>query len=206
MNEKDKNEILSLSQDLGELALDSILKDGLFKDLPLIGSVFSVSKLLLSVNDRMLLVRLIHFINDLNLKTQEEIDDFKAKFFKNEDYSKIGSKLLLIIEKADSATKIKWLAKCLRLFIDQEIDKKHFLRMSSIINSAYTEDVEKISIFNKRAEITSFNDLIETYILDHLFSLGLLESHGFDGGTNGENSGTIYALNEFGCIMNQKIV
>ena len=158
MNEKDKNEILSLSQDLGELALDSILKDGLFKDLPLIGSVFSVSKLLLSVNDRMLLVRLIHFINDLNLKTQEEID------------------------------------------------KKHFLRMSSIINSAYTEDVEKISIFNKRAEITSFNDLIETYILDHLFSLGLLESHGFDGGTNGENSGTIYALNEFGCIMNQKIV
>lgn len=207
MNEEEKNEILSLSQNLGEFALDSLLKDGLFKDLPLIGSVLSVGKLLLSVSDRMLLVKLIHFINDLDLKSHEEIDDFKEKYFKNEDYTKIGSKILLIIEQSDNATKIEWLAKSLRLFIDQELNKGQFLRIASIINSAFIEDVEKISIFNQRAEITSENDLIETYTLDHLFSIGLLESHGYDGGSSdGKNSGTIYALNEFGLIMTQKII
>ncbi len=64
-----------------------------------------------------------------------------------------------------------------------------------------------ITIFEKRNEITTQNDIIETYILDHLFSIGLLESHGIDGSDPaGLNSGTIYALNSFGVIMKEKII
>jgi len=207
VNETEKGEILSLSKDLGETAIDSLLDDGIFKDIPFIGTGISVVKLLKSASDRILLTKIIHFINDLNLKNQEEIDKFKEKYFKDSDHKKIGSKVLLILERADNATKIKWLAKSLRLYVDRDIDKQQFLRISSIINSGYTEDVQKIKIFDKRDEITSENDLIDTYILDHLFSIGLLESHGFDGGdAAGLNSGTIYALNNFGKIMKEKIV
>ncbi|MGZ2372027.1 hypothetical protein ACXR6G_19825 [Ancylomarina sp. YFZ004] len=207
MNEIEKTEILSLSKDLGETAIDSLLDDGLFKDIPFIGAGISVVKLIKSASDRILLTKIIHFINNLNLKNQVEIDEFKENYFKNSDYKKIGSKILLILERADNATKIKWLAKSLRLFIDNDLDKKQFLRLSSIINSAYTEDVQQIKIFDQRAEITSQNDLIDTYILDHCFSIGLLESHGLDGGGVARvNSGTIYALNSFGKIMKEKII
>ena len=207
MNETEKNEILSLSKDLGETAIDSLLDDGIFKDVPFIGTGISIVKLIKSASDRILLTKIIHFINDLNLKNQGEIDEFKEKYFKDSDYSKIGSKVLLILERADNSTKIKWLAKSLRLYVNRELEKQKFLRITSIINSAYTEDVEQIKIFDQREEITSQNDIIETYILDHLFSIGLLENHGFDGGdAEGLNSGTIYALNNFGKIIKEKII
>lgn len=207
MNETEKNEILSLSKDLGELAIDSLLDDGLFKDIPFIGTGISVVKLMKSASDRILLIKIIHFINDLDLKSPTEISEFKEKYFKDKDYKKIGSKILLILERADNLIKIKWLAKCLRLFVNKELSKLQFLRISSIINSAYIEDVEQISVFDIREEITSQNDLIDSYILDHLFSIGLLISHGFDGGdATGINSGTVYALNEFGKILKEKII
>ncbi len=207
MYELEKQEILSLSKDLGETAIDSLLNDGIFKDIPFIGAGISVVKLIKSASDRILLSKIICFINELNLKNQDEIDEFKEKYFKDSDYNQIGSKVLLILERADNITKIKWLAKSLRLFVDRGLDKQQFLRISSIINSAYTEDVKQIMIFDKRKEITSHNDLIETYILDHLFSIGLLENHGFDGGdAAGLNSGTIYTLNNFGKIIKEKII
>ena len=207
MNETERKEILSLSKNLGEIAIDSLLDDGLFKDVPFIGSGISIAKLIKSVSDRILLSKIIHFLNDLNLKNQKEIDEFKHKYFKDSNYKEIGSKVLLILERADNAYKIKWLAKSLRCFVDGELSRQQFLRLSSIINSAYSEDVLQMSAFNKRAEITSQNDLIDTYVLDHLFSIGLIESHGFDAGdAAGVNSGTIYALNDFGRIMKEIII
>jgi hypothetical protein len=207
MNETEKNELLSLSNNLGEVGLDSLLEEGLFKDLPIVGTGISIAKLINSVSDRILLAKIIHFINDLDLKSQEEVDRFKEKYFKINDYNKIGSKILLILERADNLTKIKWLAKSLRFFIDSEISKEEFLRISSIINSAFVEDVSQIAVFDKRMNITSQNDLIDTYILNHLFSVGLLENLGFDGGdSSGVNSGTIYALNKFGRFMKEKII
>jgi len=207
MENKIKKEILSLSTNLGESALDSILSDGIFKDIPVVGSLISLGKLTYSISDYFLLTRIIHFINGLDLKTQDEIDKFKRKYFKDKDYNKIGSKILLAIEKADDQKKLKWLAKCFRHYFDRKITRSNFLRLTTIITNAFVEDVEKLKVFDEREEITSENDIIETYILDQLFSLGLLETHGFDAGDiSGVNSGNIYALNEFGKIVKDKIL
>ncbi len=207
MKKNEKNELISIGTDLGEIALDSILKDGLFKDIPFLSIGISVDRLMQSASDRILLAKIIQFINDLNLKSQQEIDEFKYKYLADKDYKNIGSKILLALNLADNELKIKWLAKSLRLFIDKKISKNEFQRISSIVNRAYVEDVRNITVFDLRSEITAENDLIDTYILDHLFSIGLLESHGFDGGdASGKDSGTIYALNKFGKLIKEKII
>ncbi|WP_418637632.1 hypothetical protein [Winogradskyella sp.] len=208
MNEIEKEEILSISKELGEASLDSLLEDGIFKDIPFVGTGISVVKLIHSASDRILLTKIIHFINELELKNEQEIKEFKAKYFKYTDYDRIGSKILLTLERVDNLNKIKWLARSLRLFIGKEITKTEFLRLTSIINSAYVEDVLKIVAFDERDKITSTNDIIvERYALEHLFSIGLVGNFGFDSGTiGGENSGTIYSLNEFGKIMRNRII
>jgi hypothetical protein len=207
MENKTKEELLSLSTNLGETALDSILSDGIFKDIPGISSLISVGKLTHSISDYFLFTRIIHFINELNLKNQQEIDELKRKYFSDKDYKKIGSKILLTIERTDDQKKIKWLAKCFRLFLDKTIIKAEFIRLTSILNNAYVDDLEKIIVFDKREEITTHNDLVESYILDHLFSIGLLETFGIDGGNaGGENSGTIYGLNIFGQKIKDLII
>jgi hypothetical protein len=207
MDDKTKNELLALSSNFGEIALDSILSDGIFRDIPVVGSLISLSKLTYSISDYFLLTRIIHFVNELDLKSQSDIDELKIKYFKDDDYIKIGSKILLAIEKSDDQRKLKWLAKCFRLLLDKQISKSTFMRLTSIINNVFAEDIEQILIFNQRKEITSSNDIIETYVLDQLFSAGLLESRGFDGGDiSGNNSGTIYALNNYGKIIMEKLL
>ncbi len=199
MDKKSKDELLALSTNLGENALDSIISDGIFKEFTIIGPIISLWKLTRSIYDYFLFSRIILFINELDLKNQNEIDELKRIYFKDNDHKKIGAKLLLTLEKADDIKKIKWLAKCFRLFLDKIIIKGEFMKLTSIINNAYVEDVEKIIVFDQRQEITSQNDIIETYVLDHLFSIGLLTNLGFDGGEySGQNSGAVYCLNAFG--------
>jgi hypothetical protein len=207
MGNKTKDELISLSTNLSETALDSIMAEGIFKDIPVIGSMISVGKLIYSISDYFLFTRIIHFINELDLKNQQDVDDLKRKYFSDNDYNKIGSKILLTLERSDDQKKIKWLAKCFRLFLDKFIIKDEFMRLTSILNNSYVSDLEKIIVFDKRKNITSHNDLVETYVLDHLFSIGLLESHGFDGGNaTGENAGTIYGLNKFGQKIKDLII
>ena len=74
LNETEKTEILSISKNLGEIGLDSLLGDGLFKDVPFISTGLSVTKLIRSVSDRILLTKIIHFINELGLKNQDEVN------------------------------------------------------------------------------------------------------------------------------------
>lgn len=207
MNSIEKTELQNLSGNLGEILIDSILVEGIFKELPLFATLTSVAKLTASVSDRILLKKLEVFINNLNIKSDEEIEEFKEKYFKVSDYKRIGEKLLLSLERADSSIKISWLSKILLLLLSKEIQRSDFMRLSSIITGCYISDVSKITVFSERNEIRSSNTLIETYSLDHLYSVGLIETRGFDGGNAaGENSGTIYGLNHFGEIFLKKII
>jgi hypothetical protein len=198
-DKESKTQLLDLSSGLGEAALDSLLKDGLFKDIPVIGSLISIGRLTRSVTDALLLTRILCFVNELHLKSQEQIDEFKGKYFQDENYKEIGSKLLFALERADDARKIKWQAKLIRLMIDRKIDRAKFLRLVSIINNCFAGDAEQITVFQRLKRITSNNESIQSYVLDHLFSIGFLDSAGIDGGDmSGKNSGTVYELNEFG--------
>ncbi len=197
-----KSELVALSTNLGEVAIDSIISDGIFKDVPVIGTCVSIGKAVNSFSNYRIIKNIIKFINELDTKSNEEIEKLKEKHFRDNDYPKIGEKIFYVLEKADDDKKIKWLAECFRRFLDGTIDKTQFMRLSSIINNTYVDDAEQILIFEAHEVLTSNNDFIESYVLDHLYSVGLLESLGFDGGDfEGNNSGTRYGLNPFGRIL-----
>ncbi len=205
MDKDSIKEIASISSDLSEVALDSILKDGIFKDIPVIGSLISIGNLSKSLFDRILLTKILTFLGELDLKNQDEIDSFKENYFKDKDYQYIGSKILLTIEKADELLKVRWLAKLFRGYIDNKYDRLEFLRLISIINSCYVTDVQRIIVFMEHDKLVSNNPHVESYILEHLFSIGLLSNVGFDGGNarDDDSGGNIYKLNNFGkAILN----
>ena len=47
-----KDEIASLIADFGEFTLDSFIQDGIIKDLPIVGSAFSIVKIGVDIRDR----------------------------------------------------------------------------------------------------------------------------------------------------------
>lgn len=46
------DEIMSLTTDIGEVTLDSFMQDSFIKDLPIVGSAFSMIKMSADIHDR----------------------------------------------------------------------------------------------------------------------------------------------------------
>lgn len=60
------SDLQSVTIDLAETFSDTLLNDGLLKDIPIIGTIVGLTKTAISLNDRLLIKKLIYFISELN--------------------------------------------------------------------------------------------------------------------------------------------
>ena len=58
--------IADVGIEFAELGIDSILSDGILKDIPIVGTIVGVGKLAHNVHDRNLLRQTLPFINEFN--------------------------------------------------------------------------------------------------------------------------------------------
>ena len=209
MNTEVKECATDLTTDISELVVDSFLNDGLLKDIPIVGVGVKVIKLGTSISDMILLNKLKIFMENINIVSENDIEKFKEKMTNDKYRNDIGIKLLNIIDKIDEYAKIKWIAIVFLDYLDRNIDKDFFFRITTIINDTFLQDIINLKVFEKKAEILSNNKVIESYVLHQLFSHGLLDNAGMDGGfieDNESESGTIYTLNKFGDYILKKLL
>jgi len=64
-----KDEIMSLLTDFGEFTLDMFLQDGIIKDIPIVGSGFSMVKISADIRDRIFMEKLKSFIENIEMNT-----------------------------------------------------------------------------------------------------------------------------------------
>jgi hypothetical protein len=205
------NNITDLTVDIGEVVIDSFLNDGLLKDIPILGTGIKIIRISTNISDALLLNKLKLFMENLNIIKQDDVEKFKEKMNNDKFQKEVGIKLLNIIDKADEYIKIKWIAKVFLDYLDKKINKEFFYRIITIINNAFVQDILKLRCFEIKKEILSNNKVVESYILHQLFSNGLLNNHGLDGGifteTNEEgDNGTIYTVNDFGNYILRKLL
>lgn len=67
---------LNLVSDITEASMDSILSDGLLKEIPIIGSVVNLIKVGLTIKDRLFFKKLIIFLREI-----EKVDHKKRQKF-----------------------------------------------------------------------------------------------------------------------------
>lgn len=72
MSQSITEECSELVSSIAEVTLDSVLEDGLLKDIPIIASAISVYKLGTSLRERHELLKLYHFVKSLNNGVQDE--------------------------------------------------------------------------------------------------------------------------------------
>ena len=53
---------VSLASEYSEIALDSILQDGILKDIPVINTIIGISKASIAIRDRLLIKKLFNFL------------------------------------------------------------------------------------------------------------------------------------------------
>lgn len=137
------SDLTGITKDFLEIGVDSVLNDGLLKDIPIINTVQSIAKLGLNIRDRLFLKKIIHFLYnakdisaDLRKETIDKINN--SKKYK----TAVGEKLLFIIDRADEIEKAEYNARLFSYLLKGTIDYDDFIRASEAINKASIPDLK----------------------------------------------------------------
>lgn len=135
------SELTKVSGELIEVGIDSILKNGLLKDIPVINVLSGMWNTGVAIRDYRFTNKLLLFLHEssklpleqrLQLIENLEDDDFQKE---------AGEKLIAIIDNLESSSKAILMGKLLNLFGQKVITKDEFWRVSFIIEKLPTSDI-----------------------------------------------------------------
>ncbi len=127
-----------------ELGIDSLMKDGILKEIPIIRILVGLINSTQNISNRLFLKKIISFLRgiseipaDKRKKMIDKID--KSKKYKN----KVSEKLLFIIEHCEDDVKSEYIAHLFKSFIKEEATYDEFINGTSIINRLTTADFNR---------------------------------------------------------------
>jgi hypothetical protein len=137
------SDLQNVTISLAEVFADSLMEDGIAKDIPIIGTVIGLGKATMGIKESLFLKKIIYFISELRnisaVKRYEMIEkiDSSGKF-----RTRIGEKLLYIIDKCDDHEKSQIIARFFSSFLLETISYDEFLRASHIVDQIILEDLK----------------------------------------------------------------
>lgn len=160
--------------DLSETTIDSLLKDGVLKDIPIIGILFGIAKTTLTVQDKLFTKKLMVFLLQLKKTSNESRKKQIEKIENDNEYkTKVGEKLLYIIDKCEDHEKAKYIGKLFQCFIEEKIEYDNFLRASRSIELTYLGDLKRfIKDKWKDMAMEEGGDLLGAGLMDAIYSSG----------------------------------
>jgi hypothetical protein len=169
-------EASSIATNLLEIGLDSIMEEGLLKEVPILSTVVSLFKIGQSIKDRHQIKKLLNFIVALN---NGIIDEEKREYYKNvvkDDPQKRKKELeyiLISIDRYINSNKAQLLAKFYLAYLDQKIDWNFFAKASEILDRFLPGDYDTL----QERSWTAIDDIQVSDSLIRLMSLGLVIVH-----------------------------
>ena len=138
------SDLQNITIDLAETFSDALLEDGLLKDIPIIGTIVGLTKVAISLNERLLIKKLLYFISELNNIDQEKRNKLISEIDNSEkERVKVGEKLLFIIDKSEDHITAKYIAIIFKAFLNEQISYSEFLRCSTIIQKIFIQDLDE---------------------------------------------------------------
>ena len=139
---KDSN-LQNVTISLAEIFADSLMEDGIAKDVPIIGTVIGIGKTAIGIKESLFLKKIIYFISELRNISTEKRNAMIEKIDNSGKFStKVGEKLLYIIDKCDDHEKTQIIARLFSAFLLEKINYDEFLRASHIIDQVMIDDLK----------------------------------------------------------------
>lgn len=189
-NELLQKKIFENCTEIAKYSYDEFLSDEVLKDFPIVGSFIKTGKVLLSIPDKLLMIKLLYFMDGLRKnsipynKRLEFCDQIKSSSKKSQ---KVGFDLLNIIERSDELTKVKIISEAFSWCLSGRIDYSTFLRLSHGVNLTFSSDL--LGLKNIENETTKENLVISGFVTIRT-------------GSTWEDVGTnYYDLNKFGELI-----
>lgn len=167
--------LVDIGVDFFELGIDSILQDGLLKDIPIVGTIVGVGKFAQNVHDRNLLRQSLVFINEFNNGhiAPEKIAKHRIKLQQNPHFreEEIG-RVLILLNKNMDMIKSLYEAKFYVAYVDEQISWTDFCELCDITDRLFISDISSLREAYLNNGISEQMEI--SYKHDRLISVGLL--------------------------------
>ncbi len=163
--------------DIAELGLDSILDDGLLKDIPLLSTAVAVFKFGSKVKYAHEIKKLARFVTSFNknIMSRDDIHRYKETKFNNPQSIKHELEyLLIVIEKYLEYEKPELLAKLYLEYLDSNFDWNTFCAYSVVIDNILLQDIALLREFKGKKGLRK-GDIRDIASILRLASMGLIE-------------------------------
>lgn len=150
-----KEDTVSIAGDIAEVGLDSILEDGLLKDIPIVSVAVAIYKIGTSLKERHNLKKLSIFIGEINRRIcdDQKREEYKARFQSNDKFRNQEIEyLLVLIDRYISYDKPTMLAKLYIAYLDGIIIWEEL--------TMYAEVVDRFFLLDFRTLISDADEII----------------------------------------------
>lgn len=131
----------NLAIDLTELGIDSLLNEGIIRDIPVISSLVNLAKFGANIHDKLFIKKILSFLvglkdisSDDRKKIINEIDNSKKYRIK------VGEKLFYIIDSCQDHENSEKISLIFKAFLENKINYKEFLECSNILEKITDEN------------------------------------------------------------------
>ena len=166
---------------IAEVGIDSIMSDGLLKDIPIVNLLLNASRTFKAIHERNLLKNTALFLDAVN---SQKIDDKKVQAYKkkllNEKTAEreLGRVIVLLDQYVDNI-KAQMLGRLFCQYIDRDYSWDKFCELSDILNRLFLDDMPFLySIFGSEGRQAIYHIYKIPYNIKRLESIGLVELFG----------------------------
>ena len=170
-------------RDVSEMALDSLLKEDLLKEIPVFKWLAQSYAAFNHVRDHLFLKKVASFLYGTESVSQDAKDKFRKEMdAKPEFRRKAGENLVLLLERHDHFDKSLLLGKVFSKYISGAINYEQFLRVASSIDRVPITDLKRLGSYKDRFDSYdeksghAFENSLSTDICQSLYTSGLITS------------------------------
>jgi len=194
------NDLSTLTQEYGEIAIDGFLDDGVLKDIPLLGTAVKVASFGNSISKKLFLKKIYKFLFQLQNIPSEKRTKFISKVNDSRRFqSKIGETVFEILDRIESDGKPEIVGKLFVAVINQNLDYRDFLRLSHIVKNQFYFDLVDLKNHTE-------GDFIKGLEINNSLSMSGLTSTDFagyyrDAVSENEKPETYTSLTKYGKLL-----
>ncbi|HEY5995353.1 MAG TPA: hypothetical protein VIU46_12235, partial [Gallionellaceae bacterium] len=154
---KGSSNTADLVSNLGEVALDSFLTDGVLKDIPVIGTALTLHKAGNDIAAYFFAKKVLAFMTEIDKIPQDKRNKFVQDHLSSDDSDDVGETTLMLIDKIDHPLMAKLLGRAFALFVNGKISRETFEIYSYAIKNLNTYLVRQIESFYQQEGMTKIS-------------------------------------------------
>jgi hypothetical protein len=130
------SDLVDVGKDVTEMLIDSLLEDGLLKEIPIVRSVVGLAQAGINIRDRLFLEKVLRVLSPLRKYSSETRREY-LKSLDEDELKKASQYLILYIDRLDSIEKASMLAKVFEAYLLGKIEYRTMLYFVHFVDSVF---------------------------------------------------------------------